>query len=96
MVILSQKAVSANKNDYCKYDDLARVAAAVELIHLASLVHDDVLDGASLRRNKPTLNATMGNDVSIAFGDYIYSKAFELIGKGRNPDVFECVYSHNV
>ncbi len=50
LVILSQKAVSANKNGYCKYDDLSRVAAAVELIHLASLVHDDVLDGASLHR----------------------------------------------
>jgi geranylgeranyl pyrophosphate synthase len=67
------------------------LASAVELIHIASLIHDDVLDGATMRRSKPSINAELGDDISIIYGDYIYSKAFDLIGKCRNPDVFECI-----
>jgi octaprenyl-diphosphate synthase len=91
LVILSEKAASAGKKDSCDYDELIRLATAVELIHMASLIHDDVLDGATLRRSKPSINAKLGDDISIVLGDYIYSKAFELIGKCRNPDVFECI-----
>ncbi len=91
LVILSEKAASADKNNNCNRDELIRLATAMELIHIASLIHDDVLDGATLRRNKPSINAKLGDDISIVFGDYIYSKAFELIGKCRNPDVFECI-----
>lgn len=91
LVILSEKAASAGKNSNCNHDDLIRLATAVELIHIASLIHDDVLDGAVMRRGKPSINARLGDDVSIVFGDYIYSKAFELIGKCRNTDVFECI-----
>ena len=91
LVILSEKAASAGKNTNCNHDDLIRLAAAVELIHIASLIHDDVLDGATMRRNKPSINVRLGDDVSIVFGDYVYSKAFELIAKCRNPDVFECI-----
>ena len=91
LVILSEKAASAGKNDNCNHDKLIRLATAVELIHIASLIHDDVLDGANMRRSKPSINARLGDDISIVFGDYIYSKAFELIGKCRNPDVFECI-----
>ena len=91
LVILSEKAASAGKKNSCDYDELIRLATAVELIHMASLIHDDVLDGATLRRSKPSINAKLGDDISIVFGDYIYSKAFELIGKCRNPDVFECI-----
>ena len=58
---------------------------------MASLIHDDVLDRAKLRRNRPSVNARWGNDVSIVLGDYVYSKAFELISKCRNPDVFTCI-----
>ncbi len=91
LVILSEKAASTNGKSSCDQDELIRLATAVELIHMASLIHDDVLDGATLRRNKPSINAKLGDDISIVFGDYIYSKAFELIGKCRNPDVFECI-----
>jgi len=91
LVILSEKAAAAGKNSNCNHDDLIKLATAVELIHIASLIHDDVLDGATMRRSKPSINARLGDDVSIVFGDYIYSKAFELIGKCRNPDVFECI-----
>ena len=91
LVILSEKAASAGKNCNCNHDDLIALATAVELIHIASLIHDDVLDGATMRRGKPSTNARLGDDVSIVFGDYIYSKAFELIGKCRNSDVFESI-----
>ena len=91
LVILSAKAASATGESSCNQDELIRLATAVELIHMGSLIHDDIIDGATLRRSKPSINAKMGDDISIVFGDYIYSKAFELIGKCRNPDVFECI-----
>ena len=95
LVILSEKAASIDKNSNCTHtpthDNLITLATAVELIHMASLIHDDVLDGATMRRGKPSVNARLGDNVSIVFGDYVYSKAFELIGKCRNPDVFECI-----
>jgi octaprenyl-diphosphate synthase len=54
------------------------VAKVVELIHTATLVHDDILDGANMRRQLPTLNAMHGNEVSVLLGDYIYARAFQL------------------
>jgi octaprenyl-diphosphate synthase len=53
-------------------------AAVVELLHVASLLHDDVIDRASLRRGNPTVNAHWGNDVAILMADYIYSRAFAI------------------
>ncbi|MHC4791828.1 MAG: polyprenyl synthetase family protein [Planctomycetota bacterium] len=91
LVILSQKAASVGKNSTCNHDELIKIATAVELIHMASLIHDDVLDEATMRRSKPSINARWGDDVSIALGDYIYSKAFELVGKCKNPDIFACI-----
>src|SRR3972149_1626611 len=90
LVLLSGEAV-AGRFSSCNHDELIMLATDVELIHIASLIHDDILDAAVERRGKPTLNAIVGNNISIVFGDYIYSKAFELIGKCRNPDVFECI-----
>ncbi|MFC1677521.1 polyprenyl synthetase family protein [Planctomycetota bacterium] len=91
LVILSERAASVGKDNRSDNDQLIRLATAVEMIHIASLIHDDVLDGATMRRGKPTINAKLGDDVSIIFGDFVYSKAFELIGKCRNSDLFECI-----
>lgn len=56
------------------------VAAIVELLHLASLVHDDSVDHSALRRGHPTLNALFGHQVSVIMGDYLYSRALvELV-----------------
>ncbi len=52
------------------------LAAMVELIHMASLLHDDVIDEANLRRGKPSINVTFGNKSAIMLGDILYSKAF--------------------
>lgn len=54
------------------------LAAAVEMIHTATLVHDDVLDEADLRRHIPTVNAGWGNKVSILLGDMLFTHAFHL------------------
>ncbi len=53
-----------------------KLAAVVELIHAASLLHDDVIDDADLRRGQPSLNALFGNKTAIMLGDILYSKAF--------------------
>ena len=72
---------------------MVSIAAAVELIHMASLIHDDVIDHASLRHNKPTINYRWDNEVSIALGDYLYSVAFELISTCGNTDILQCISS---
>jgi octaprenyl-diphosphate synthase len=53
-----------------------KTAAIVEMIHAASLLHDDVIDDAYIRRNKPSLNALYGNKTAIMLGDILYSKGF--------------------
>ncbi len=58
---------------------LLRAGVAVELIHSATLVHDDVLDAATLRRGKPTVVAEAGREMAIAVGDFLFARAFELM-----------------
>jgi len=55
---------------------VVKTAAIVEMIHAASLLHDDVIDDAYMRRNKPSLNALYGNKTAIMLGDILYSKGF--------------------
>lgn len=57
------------------------LAAALELIHMASLVHDDVLDSATTRRGEETANAKWGNQLAILAGDYLFAKAFSLVAE---------------
>ncbi|HYP54723.1 MAG TPA: polyprenyl synthetase family protein, partial [Solirubrobacterales bacterium] len=56
-----------------------RAAAAIELIHMATLVHDDVLDAAPLRRGQPTVSASSGRERAVATGDLLFSRAFALL-----------------
>jgi octaprenyl-diphosphate synthase len=60
-------------------DKHALMAAVVEFIHTATLLHDDVVDDSSLRRGKSTANAVFGNPASVLVGDYLYSRAFEMM-----------------
>jgi len=59
-------------------------AAAIELIHMATLVHDDVLDDAPLRRGLPTVAATSGRDRAVATGDLLFSRAFALLAEAED------------
>ncbi len=54
------------------------VAAAMEAVHVATLLHDDVIDKATMRRGKPSVNHRWGDDVAILMADYLYASAFEL------------------
>lgn len=55
------------------------LAAVVEFIHTATLLHDDVVDESTLRRGNPTANATFGNAASVLVGDFLYSRAFQMM-----------------
>ena len=55
------------------------LAAVVEMIHTATLLHDDVVDESKLRRGHATANATFGNAASVLVGDFLYSRAFQLM-----------------
>lgn len=65
------------------------LAAAVELIHTATLLHDDVIDNASMRRNSRTANSIWNNKTSILVGDNMFSKAFQLIVKSNHSQAFK-------
>jgi geranylgeranyl pyrophosphate synthase len=62
-------------------EEAMRAAAAIELIHMATLVHDDVLDDAPLRRGRPTVAASAGRDRALAAGDLLFSRAFALLAE---------------
>ncbi len=69
------------------------LAACVELIHNATLLHDDVIDNSDLRRGIKTSNAIWGNQSSILVGDYLLSRCFEMIVEDRNQEVLELLSS---
>ena len=66
-----------------------RMGCVVELLHTATLIHDDVVDQAPLRRGRPSANARWGDDASILVGDHLYSKSFALMVADGDPDVLE-------
>ena len=69
-------------------EGLVRAATAVELVHSATLVHDDVLDAAALRRGVPTVVATAGRATATATGDLLFARAFaELAANGRADEI---------
>ena len=73
LLLLTAKAVGGEATS-----DHLRLAAVVEMIHTATLVHDDVLDEADLRRHVPTVNARWDNEASILLGDFLFSHAFYM------------------
>lgn len=75
VLLLSAKAAAARSADADPQvsDRTVRLAAAVELVHTASLLHDDVIDGATERRGSPSVNARWGNKVSVLAGDHLFA-----------------------
>ena len=75
----------------CGYrgDQHINLAAVIEFIHTATLLHDDVVDASQLRRGSMTANAVWGNEASILVGDFLYSRAFEMIVDARDMRIME-------
>ena len=78
--------LSAAAQDY-RGDDQVKFAAVIEFIHTATLLHDDVVDISSLRRGRPTANAEFGNAPSVLVGDFLYTRAFQLLVQLENMDI---------
>jgi octaprenyl-diphosphate synthase len=77
----------------CGYSGNAhyQLAAVVEFIHTATLLHDDVVDDSDLRRGQATANALFGNAASVLVGDFLYSRAFQMMVELKNMRVMEVV-----
>ncbi|MDZ4765216.1 MAG: polyprenyl synthetase family protein [Chloroflexota bacterium] len=82
LVVLSCLAVGGEPND-----DILRVAAAVELVHTASVVHDDINDHGVLRRGRPSVNAIWGRTFALLTGDFLFTKVYELMAPLREMNV---------
>lgn len=69
--------------------DILTIAVALELIHMATLVHDDVVDNAELRRGEPTIKHLYGNRVAMYIGDYMLARALEVITTIKQPQIHQ-------
>jgi octaprenyl-diphosphate synthase len=81
LVLLSAAALGRCDQAHIKF------AAVVEFIHTATLLHDDVVDISTLRRGRPTANAEFGNAPSVLVGDFLYTRAFQLMVQLENMDI---------
>ncbi|MCL2329911.1 MAG: polyprenyl synthetase family protein, partial [Phycisphaerae bacterium] len=81
LLLLSAKACGGIRGEHLT------LAAVLELVHMATLVHDDVLDEADLRRRQPTIHRLQGNEAAVLLGDYLISHAFHLCS---TVDAFAC------
>jgi octaprenyl-diphosphate synthase len=81
LVLLSARAFNYQEQNHIP------LAAAIELIHTATLLHDDVVDSSTLRRGHETANSIWGNEASVLVGDFLYSRAFQWIVKLQHSRV---------
>src|SRR6266705_5928455 len=73
LTLLSNYAVGGDGGSY----NSIRMAAVMEFLHTATLVHDDIIDSSDKRRNRPSVNALYGNETAVLMGDWLYMSAFE-------------------
>jgi geranylgeranyl pyrophosphate synthase len=81
LVLLAAESAGGPPSTIRGEECLVRAAVAVELVHSATLVHDDLIDGASLRRGHPTVAAAAGREVAVATGDLLFSLAFAELAR---------------
>ena len=84
MLLLAAHALNAEKDPR-----MVELAAVIEFIHTATLLHDDVVDESDQRRGQSTANALFGNAASVLVGDFLYSRAFQMMVKTKHPRVME-------
>lgn len=85
LCIISNYAVAGRKIQ----DNLIRMATVMEMLHTATLVHDDIIDNAETRRNRPSVNASFGNQTAVLMGDWLYMSAFEISLQERNLEILD-------
>src|SRR5665213_656087 len=83
--------VSGWQGDGVVLDDLVRAAGVVEMVHLATLVHDDIMDHADLRRNRRTAAREFGPDAAVLLGDALFSQALYVAAQFPTPEVCRMV-----
>jgi geranylgeranyl pyrophosphate synthase len=86
LVLLAAESVGGPPAGPAGEERLVRAAVAVELVHSATLVHDDLIDGALLRRGHPTVASVAGRDVAVATGDLLFSRAFAELARNADAD----------
>ncbi|QSP96111.1 polyprenyl synthetase family protein [Marinobacter salinisoli] len=87
LVLLSSQAAGYDKDDHLK------LAAVIEFLHTATLLHDDVVDTSDMRRGRSTANARWGNAPSVLVGDFLYARAFEMMVELKSLAIMD-VLSH--
>ncbi len=80
--------LAARACDYAGDDD-ALLAAVVEFIHTATLLHDDVVDDSEMRRGQQTASAIWGNEAAVLVGDYLYSRAFQMMVRAQSMPIMD-------
>src|SRR3954469_5172264 len=70
-------------------ENVVRMATVMEFLHTATLVHDDIIDNAETRRNRPSINSRFGNQTAVLMGDWLYMSAFETSLKERSLNVLD-------
>ena len=83
----------ANSREKILPEKILPLAVALELIHTASLVHDDILDGSKKRRGVETTNSKYGTQIAVLIGDYLFAKAFQLVAEGNYGDEVALILS---
>ena len=86
-------AILAARALQCHCDDTIKLAAIIEFIHTATLLHDDVVDESDLRRGKKTANAMFGNAASVLVGDFLYTRSFEMMAELESLKVMNVLSS---
>jgi octaprenyl-diphosphate synthase len=89
LTILSNYAVGG---EGARYNSI-RMATVMEFLHTATLVHDDIIDKADTRRNRPTVNALYGNETAVLMGDWLYMSAFETSLAERSLPILDILTS---
>jgi octaprenyl-diphosphate synthase len=85
LVVLTSYAVGGQGDT----ENVVRMATVMEMLHTATLVHDDIIDNADTRRNRPSVNAKFGNQAAVLMGDWLYMSAFETSLRERSLDILE-------
>lgn len=87
LVCLSGRCVNSSVD----MNMLVKVASSLELLHMASLLHDDVVDGTNMRRGRRTANSVYGNGVTVLSGDYLLSRAVRLLAKSGDIELIRAI-----